>query len=255
MTCAGTSKKYLRKSKMYINNVTTPLERLPWEKAPCSLNTMIAVDDAVFRNGIFEDALRGRQLLNKQTLHCQNAHLVHQCRENPVSSSGHQLVSAMLSHTCTQWNVLQLCSIISFTNSMKSIPPSGASTAPHQWPWWLAGLLAPLWQVLFGLSHQPEGSTGLVRFIKDYISFKIQHTYLWYSKSCDISMMDVHIHNEIVSNNANKSSSHTHTQWDGAYQFTQFCLVLLHLCHTCKVILKQKTHHDESIKSLSHYFH
>jgi len=72
---AGTSKKYIRKRKTYI--VTTPLERLPSEKPPCSLNTMIAINDAVLRHPIFEDALRGRQLLNKQTLHHQKAHLIH----------------------------------------------------------------------------------------------------------------------------------------------------------------------------------
>lgn len=77
---------------------------------------------------------------------------------------------------------MQLWCIIGFTKSMKSTPPSGASTAPHQWPWQVAGLLAPLWQVLFGLSLQPEESAGLVRFIKDYISFKIKHTYLQCSK-------------------------------------------------------------------------
>lgn len=95
---AGTSTKYIRKRKTYINNVTTPLERLSREKPPCSLNVMIAVDDAVLRHPIFEDALRGRQLLNKQMLHCQNAHLVHWCWENSVSSSGHQLMSATLHH-------------------------------------------------------------------------------------------------------------------------------------------------------------
>jgi hypothetical protein len=73
----GTSKKYARKRKTDIYNVTTPLESLPREKLLCGLNVMIAIDDAVFRHPIFEDALRGRQLLNKQMLHCQNAHLVH----------------------------------------------------------------------------------------------------------------------------------------------------------------------------------
>jgi hypothetical protein len=60
---------------------------------------MITVNDAVLRHPIFEDALRGRQLLNKQTLHHQNAHFIHQHRENSASSSGHQLMSATLHHS------------------------------------------------------------------------------------------------------------------------------------------------------------
>jgi hypothetical protein len=43
---------------MYINNVTTTLERLPRGKPPCCLTAMIAIDDAIFRHAVVVDTLR-----------------------------------------------------------------------------------------------------------------------------------------------------------------------------------------------------